>query len=174
VASLRTSVPSAWRMVLYLDPVRNYLPLQMVLENDGVVKRDLSIQYSPDVKVGWHVSAWKDKSFDKKGANEDSVSVEVTRFVVNESLDDSLFTFEFPKDAQFQVTSAVEPTKYYVALADGGRREITEREFGRQSPQLPKRNWTRVTFIVVLSGVVALLILTLVARRMCGKGRAFS
>jgi len=170
VASLRTSVPSAWKMMLYLDPVRDYLPLQMVLENDGIVRCDLSIQYAKDEKVGWRVSAWKDESFGKTGANDKSVSVEVTHFLVNEPLDDDLFTFEFPEGTQFQETSAAAPTKYYVALASGGRKEIAKREFGRPPALTSKGNWTRVTLIVVSAAVVAVLILAAVTLRMRRKG----
>jgi hypothetical protein len=114
------------------------VPLELVVGNEGVVWRDLSIEYVPDKAVGWRVSAWNDKRFRASDVLEESRSWEVKRCSVNEPLDDGLFTFEFPKGAHVAENDG-KATKYFIVLGDGERQYVSEREFIGLPPEAPRR-----------------------------------
>jgi len=119
----------AWKILIYADAARDYLPLQFVHQNNGRVTYDLSIQYVRDETVGWRVSAWSDKFFSTSGAVARSSCYDVKRCSINKPLDDGVFAIEFPNG-----THVIEKDRgaktFFIVLADGKRQYIPEREYG--------------------------------------------
>ena len=131
IPGLRPSV----RTLVYVDLGRDYVPLQLVQEWDGVPGHAMFIQYVRDEGVGWRVSAWIDNSFLESGAIGESTRYKVTRFSVNKPIDQSTFTFEFPKGAHIAETAKDGAGKFFIALGNGKRQYIPESEFGALPPQ---------------------------------------
>ncbi len=160
--SLPKKRASAWRSLVYADPSRDYLPLQYVEQQSGIVRDNISIQYVSDGKVGWHVSAWKDKRFTNAGSLAESLSCEVKRCSVNEPLEDKVFTFEFPNSTRVH---EVDSNKYYVALGGGERRYISEREYGMSPHEAPSGATSRVLFAISVTAIIIVLVFALLWRR---------
>jgi hypothetical protein len=117
-----------WQLLLYIDPVREYLPVAWVQQLAGVTMRELEIQYAREQDGMWQVSAWLNKQFDQSGKLYETSSFEVKRCSINKPLHDDLFTFEFPKGAKV-IDFDSNPQKYFVALGKGKRRYVSEKEY---------------------------------------------
>jgi hypothetical protein len=127
-AAFRDEV-AKWRMVLYVDPARDYLPIAYVHQHRGVTKRDVEILYVREHDDTWRVSAWEDKNFDESGKLYQTSNFEVKRCSINKPLHDDIFTWDFPKGAEI-VDHDSDPPKYFLALGKGKRRYIPESEYG--------------------------------------------
>jgi len=148
----------SWRALIYVDRSRGYIPLQFLEELNGVVRREVSIQYVPHEAVGSRVSAWNDKWFNGSGILNRSSSAKVKRCSINQPLGDEVFTLEFPEGTHF-IEGEEETSKRFVALADGERRQISPEEYGMRGPVARGGGpWIRL----LLGGAGAVLILALV------------
>ena len=128
--SMISSINPLWKVLIYVDPARDYVPLQIVQILDGDVMQERAIRYVRDAKVGWRVSGWNSKSDRYK----QDISCEVVACSVNAAIADDVFTFEFP-----QRTLVKEPFgetengawKYFIALGGGKRRYISKDEYDK-------------------------------------------
>jgi beta-lactamase regulating signal transducer with metallopeptidase domain/protocatechuate 3,4-dioxygenase beta subunit len=125
-----------WKGFMIVDPSRAYLPLQWVEEYEGRIVSDLSIKYAPDSKIGWRVSGWNEKEAEQGKLGPSETTGKVTRFSVNESLDDSLFTIEFPKGADVLQYTDKNQYHYYKVDDDGKLRPNPDWD----PPQRPQKN----------------------------------
>jgi hypothetical protein len=164
--SIPCNSPS-WRILVYADTSRGYLPLQFVQQDKDVVRRDVSIQYVRDEAAGWRVSAWNDKWFSRSGVMEKSSRCTVTQCTINKPLDDGVFVIEFPVGTNVDEHDG-DTTKCFIARADGQREYISQREYGRlPGESLPGTGGTttRIVMVGVLSVTIVALLALLIRRR---------
>ena len=105
---------SPWRARVYVDATREYLPRGLVLENAGNVRRDISIEYIANEKVGWLVSHWSYNQFNSSGDVVMSSSGRVTRSSVNEPIEDSAFELTFPAGTHVEELMGDDVRKFIV------------------------------------------------------------
>jgi hypothetical protein len=119
-----------WEGLLYVDPERSYVPVQLQEIHKGKAVVNLDIQYVADDKYGWLVSAWRKQTLYPSGRPSSSATAKAKHFAINSNLDDALFMLSFPPGCHVSWITD-HGRKYFVQLDDGSLKEIAESDYGR-------------------------------------------
>jgi hypothetical protein len=112
-----------------VSPVRDDLVVRWVTERSPVATCFGTIRHKKDKTYGWIPSEW---SCDFRGEQLDEYRV--TSYEINEKIDPSVFSLEFPPGTPIcDQLSGNDPEKilYFVVEKDGSKRTISGREYAR-------------------------------------------
>lgn len=149
---------------LWVDPARDYLPLEYAdLIGERVASR-MAIKYVSDPQVLWRISEIHVTSFARTGVPRTSWFFKMTDFSVNKTMDD-IFTLDFPEGTQVvEGTNIMAP----VPEEEKGRDSWKEYVVGPDGKQIPRTDAPRgatdgsarissVRLVAVIAGAVLLV-----------------
>lgn len=123
-----TTNNARWRIRLYIDPSRDYLPVELTQEFDGVLRGSTVVKHAADDP--WRVDSWVYRRYDNRGREEETSYVKVIGSKINSAHDDDDFDLEFPVGAHV-VEDIGGERKHFISLGNGKGRYIRESEYGR-------------------------------------------
>jgi RNA polymerase sigma factor (sigma-70 family) len=103
---------------VWVDPARDYVPVQYTDSNDGFVRTLLKIDYLKDAELGWVPQSWTTILMDKKGETDQSEDAKVTKYSINPKVPESEFTLSLPVGTWVQDSDSKEE---YLLRANGKR-----------------------------------------------------
>jgi hypothetical protein len=80
--------------MMYVDPDKGFSPVRAIEVFKGVPRRDVTLDYVEDDRVGWRLSSWSYAWGAPRDVSQSQGAVE--RCIVNEEIDDSIFGIQFP------------------------------------------------------------------------------
>lgn len=117
----RDIVRSVW-----VDPARDFVPVQYTESIDGSVRTFVKIDYSKDAELGWVPQSWTMILTNEKGETDRSEEAKVTKYSINRELPESEFTLNLPTGTWVSDRDTKED---YILRANGKRRPILPGEF---------------------------------------------
>lgn len=90
------SDPKGRVLKVWVDPSREYVPIQYTKALRGVPRRHISIDYVNDPELGWVPSSWKRDELNPKSEIMESLAAQVVQREVNAEFTAERFAIEFP------------------------------------------------------------------------------
>jgi hypothetical protein len=110
--------------VLHVDAERDHRPLRWSMFYKGMPRRETTLKYDPKDEVGWSLSEYGTSIFDQAGEVTLSIEGVVKKRRLNEALDKTVFTIEYPIGTQIMKNGGA-----FIQEA-GKLRPIEQKEFG--------------------------------------------
>jgi RNA polymerase sigma factor (sigma-70 family) len=110
---------------VWVDPARDFVPLQYTETTHGFVRTFVRIAYTKDADLGWVPQSWTTSLLDKQGDTEMSEAAQVTKYSINSEVAETEFTLKLPLGTW--VTDS--DTKEVYLLRANGKRPILPGEF---------------------------------------------
>jgi RNA polymerase sigma factor (sigma-70 family) len=114
----RASLTTEIVRTVWVDPARDFVPVQYTDSNDGFVRTFLKIDYLKDAELGWVPQSWTISLLDKKGETDQSEDAKVTKYSINPKIPESEFTLSLPVGTWVQDSDSKEE---YLLRANGKR-----------------------------------------------------
>jgi len=111
---------------VWVDPARDFVPVQYTESKNGSVRIVVKIDYSKDAELGWVPQSWTMILMNEKGETDRSEAAKVTKYSINRELPESEFTLTLPTGTWVSDRDTQED---YILRANGKRRPILPGEF---------------------------------------------
>jgi hypothetical protein len=90
----------SWKHFILVDPSRDYVPVRVIGKHDGIIRWELSIQYTRDKNVSWRPTSWLTRSYNESGSEKETRLFSVKRCSFNGPVAADVFTIKFPKGTE--------------------------------------------------------------------------
>jgi hypothetical protein len=156
---------------VWLDPTRDYLPVQFRTVKDGKLSKDIAIDYTRDADQGWLPQSWRVEAYGQ-GILFNSSRSRMTECVINERLARGTFALEFEARTYvmddrsrraYAVTDDLSKVDVPRGISKESLLELFESRRADRAVRSPRR-WPWIVGAALSIGIAAVVVSILVRR----------